>query len=195
MQDCDCFPPLVVEPRSLQFLSGYHALINARGARMGLYPNGEWGKWLDFNYASGLVRLGFASGETRLSGTCLAGAPSLLFEYMGAEITDGFGHYFTGPSVLARYTFMPDAVLQPYVQTGWGGVLTDASRDLNQRLVGGDFEFLLQLGGGTQWRFNERWSLDAEISLHHISNAGMHSRNLGANTLGAAAGVTYRFGR
>jgi len=195
MEDCDCFPPLRATPCSLQFLGGYHALINARGARMGLYPNGEWGKWLDFNYASGLVRLGFAPGETRLGGTYFAGAPSLLFEYMGAGITDGFGHYLTGPSALARYTFHPDAGLQPYVQAGAGAIYTDADRDPNQRLIGGDFEFLMQLGVGLQCRLDPHWSLDGEIGLHHISNAGLHSRNVGANTFGAAAGVTYRFGR
>jgi hypothetical protein len=181
---------------SVQILGGHYRLVNGDSARTAVMPDGSLGDLLDFDYAIAAVRLGYTPARRWFEGRGLQGSASLLFEYAGAYVTDGFGRYFTGPSILGRYTFQPEGWrLNPYLQGGLGFVFTDAHQDQTQRLIGGDFEFLLQTHVGLQYWLNDRWSFDVEGGLQHISNAGTRSRNWGANTLGGSAGFTYRFGR
>jgi len=182
-------------PSSLQVLGGHYVLVNAEGARLGIRRDGTYG-WLNFDYDLATIRVESVVSPNFKQGTWLEGYGSLLFDLTYGSITRDFGSYFAGPSILGRYTFAYDRWrLHPYLQGGVGFVITDAHHDLGQRLIGGNFEFLLQLQGGVQFLIGERWSIDVEGGLQHISNASTQHRNVGVNDLGAQVGVTYRFGR
>jgi opacity protein-like surface antigen len=119
---------------------------------------------------------------------------SVLAEWTVDPVTEGFGSILTGPSVLFRFDACPCRRISPYFQAGTGFVLTDASRDKQQRAIGETFEFLQQLEVGVSWKLTDRLSLQAEYGLHHISNAGLAGRNLGINAIGASVGLHWTFG-
>ena len=122
------------------------------------------------------------------------GAASVLFDYSTDIVTDGFGHFVTGPSLVFRYERRPDRTVVPYVQAGVGLAFNDAYRDQTQRAIGAFTEFYDQVGGGAHFRFAPNWSFDAEVLLQHFSNAGTASRNCGVTNVGFLAGFTYTLG-
>lgn len=144
--------------------------------------------------APATVRLGWMVNDPHFEGLC-RGSLELLLDYSYLTVFHGYGTYFTGPSGIVRYNFVqPDACLVPYVQGGAGFVFNDVWRDKTQHAVGEEFEFILQTGVGVHWLVADNWSLDAEASLIHISNAGLAKHNLGVNAPGASLGLTYFFG-
>jgi hypothetical protein len=193
VSDCvDLRPAAVESPWSLQVLTGYYVLANGDTARQAI---GQGGRTLHFDYGLQTFRLERTTFSSVFADTPFRGSTSLLFEFNGAVVTRDFGNYFAGPSVLGRYSLgTENAAVRPYIQCGLGLVYTDANRERTQRIIGGDVEFLLQSQVGVRIPLNDRWSLDVEGGVHHISNANTRSRNIGANTLGGSAGVTYRFG-
>jgi hypothetical protein len=181
---CPCeyvIPPLASRPRCqpdyVQFLSGV-----SRTTSLG--PNIP-----DFNYTPITARVGWY-----LTDPLAPGAVSVLVDYSTDIVTDGFGHWVTGPSLSIRYERRPDRVLVPYVEAGIGLAFNDAYRDKSQRAIGAYTEFYDHAGGGVHYRFAPCWSFDVEVLFQHISNAGLTRRNLGVNNLGVLAGLTYRFG-
>jgi hypothetical protein len=122
-------------------------------------------------------------------------AVSVQLDYSTALITSGFGHFLTGPSLLLRGEWRPDRVLVPYVQFGAGVLFNDAYKDQNQSAIGAVREFNLEADGGLRYRLAPDWSLDAEVTFQHVSNADTARRNGGINDLGFRVGFTYTFGR
>lgn len=116
-----------------------------------------------------------------------------------ADLTIGsiftkYGSCMFGPSLNLRRNFLwPGASIVPYTQVGAGFLLIDASQEKWQRAIGQDFEFQLNARIGCRYFISERWTLDIEGGLQHISNAGMKSRNAGVNALGGQIGFTYHF--
>ena len=80
-----------------------------------------------------------------------------------------------------------------YVQVGAGIVRNNIYKDENQWMIGGPTEFTLRSGLGMRFVIADRWSLDAEGALEHISNAGLSDRNQGMNASGFLVGITHYF--
>jgi hypothetical protein len=110
----------------------------------------------------------------------------------GDGVTNGAGTYIAGGSVLFRYNFFqPGSRFIPYFQLGGGGLHSDAAEDRSQRLIGSDFEFLLQADFGARVLLNSHWSILMEGGYQHISNADTAARNVGVNALGGRIGFGY----
>ncbi len=104
-------------------------------------------------------------------------------------MTYGPGNYLVGGSILFRYNFVqPGSRLIPYLQAGGGGLHSDAAEIPSQRIIGSDFEFLLEADLGFRFLLNDRWSLLAEGTFQHISNGDTAARNVGVNALGGRLG-------
>ena len=91
-----------------------------------------------------------------------------------------------------RYNFIqPNARLVPYFQIGGGGLYIDSYKDQSQRLIGQAFEFNLQAALGLRYLINDKWAICIEGAYRHISNADLAPRNIGLNSVGGFAGVSY----
>lgn len=148
------------------------------------------GKRPEFDYAGGDVRWGYIITPALLDQSFLRGDFEVLLDGFGDGVTSGPGSYLAGGSLLFRYNFFhPGSRIIPYIQAGGGGLHSDAVEDQSQRLIGGDFEFILEGDIGLRFILNDRWSILAEGSFQHISNADTAARNVGVNALGGRVGV------
>jgi len=146
------------------------------------------------NYTMHNLRIGYLLNTPRWNGHPLDGAVELIGEVSGSVIFEGAGSYLIGPSIHVRYNFtQPDWKFVPYLQIGGGLTFTDAHEDQTQRAIGQELEFTPQASLGFRYLVAPDLTLDAEFIYHHISNAGLASRNLGINALGGMIGFSYFF--
>ena len=179
-------PEVIQDPLSkgvteMEFLSGYfHSPYNIGG-----------GHRPEFDYAGADIRFGIVLSPILFDHTSLLrGDLEFLVDGFGDGVTKGFGNYLTGGSILFRYNFFhPGSRFIPYIQLGGGALHSDAAEVPDQRLIGADFEFLLQGDLGARFILNDRWSLLMEAGVQHISNADTAARNVGVNSLGGRIGL------
>jgi hypothetical protein len=174
--------PLAKGDTELELLGGYfHSPINTGGHRP------------EFDYASGDFRYGMVLSPILYDqNPLLRGDFEFLLDGFGGGVTDGAGSYLTGGSLLFRYNFFhPGSRFIPYFQLGGGGLHSDAAEDHTQRLIGSDFEFILQGDLGARFLLNDHWSILVEGGFQHISNADTAARNVGVNALGGRLGVGF----
>lgn len=149
----------------------------------------------EFDYAGGDFRFGLILSPVLFDHcSLLRGDFEFVFDAFGDGVTKGAGNYLTGGSVLFRYNFFhPGSRFIPYLQLGGGGLHSDAAEDPDQRLIGGNFEFLLQADIGARILLNNQWSLLMEGGFQHISNADTAARNVGVNAIGGRIGLGYLY--
>jgi hypothetical protein len=153
------------------------------------------GKRDTFNYAPGIVRVGYQFTDLGEDHP-LRGNWEALLDLYGAGIFAGPGNFLIGPTALIRYNFVqPGWCVVPYLQGGCGLLFNDAYEDKSQKLIGSVVEFSPQVSAGARYLINDKWSLDAEVMFHHISNANTANRNVGVNALGGQVGFSYTLGR
>jgi hypothetical protein len=140
------------------------------------------------------LRLGCALNQPGPANSIFRGNFEVLLEVTGSYIYEGSGDYMAGITALLRYNFVqPDARFLPYVQAGAGIVFNDIYKDQSHDAVGQAIEFTPQASLGFRYLIHPKWSLNAEVMFHHISNANLSDRNDGINALGGFIGVTYFF--
>lgn len=145
------------------------------------------------DYAINSARLGWMTYSPCGPGI-LRGNFELLGEIFAGGIFDGPGDVLAGASLLFRYNFVqPGAVLVPYLQFGGGGVYTNISESESRGLISLPVEFNLQATLGTRFMLNSRWSILAEGTYRHISNATIKLPNYGIDTVGGSVGVGFSF--
>ena len=179
-------PEIIQDPLSkgvteVELLGGYlHSPITTGGT-----------KRPQFDYAGGDFRLGIVLSPILFDhSSLLRGNIEFLGDALTDGVIDGPGTYLTGASVLFRYNFMqPGSRFIPYFQAGGGGLHSDAAEVPSQRLIGANFEFILEADIGARIVLNDRWSLLVEGTFQHISNADTAARNVGVNALGGRLGV------
>lgn len=173
---------MLADPSSIQVL-------------IGSYFSGRLGPRIpDFNYVPVTVRHAWNVGNPVNFTAGLPGDWEVLAGVTGAGITSAYGNYFAGGTLGLRYNWAPrGSPMVPYWQGGVGGIYNDAYQDQSQRAIGQAFEFFLHAEVGLRWTIAPNLSLDVEGGLQHISNGGMASRNLGANSFGGSIGFTYYF--
>jgi lipid A 3-O-deacylase len=147
-----------------------------------------------YDFAPMTIRLGRIT-ECGLRNGLLRGNLEPMLEFSGAPVFNGFGNFYIGASGLLRYNFVqPESRLVPYLQVGAGATYNDGFQTANQQALGQGLEFLLQAEIGMRYFMSDRWSLDIEGGLVHISNANLANRNAGINALGGSIGISYYFG-
>ncbi len=145
------------------------------------------------NYSSTAYRLGIMLNTPAGDGF-LRGNWELMLQLISGMVFDGPGNYLGGGAAVLRYNFVqPDAKWVPYVQIGAGAIYNDIYKDQSQRLIGQAWELDLEATIGIRYFFNNRWSANLEGGYRHISNADSADRNVGLNSLGAAAGLGFHF--
>ena len=145
------------------------------------------------DYAIDSVRLGWMTYSPCGPGL-LRGNFELLGEVFAGGIFDGPGNVLAGGTFLFRYNFVqPRAAIVPYAQVGGGGVYTDISESESRGLVSAPVEFNLQATIGTRFMVNSRWSILAEGTYRHISNATLKLPNYGVDSIGGSLGLGFSF--
>lgn len=118
----------------------------------------------------------------------------VLLNFAGGEVLEGPGSYLLGGRLLFRYNFVqPEARWVPFIQIGGGGIGSDASHDLNQRILGSAFSFTLVGDIGVRYFVTPRWAVLVMLDYEHISNANRAERNLGVNAVGGMVGLSTFF--
>jgi Lipid A 3-O-deacylase (PagL). len=146
-----------------------------------------------FDYALQSLRLGYI--VTPLSGGGLfRGDLELLLEAVGGEFFEGPASYLVGGTLLVRWNFVQGVNPKwvPYIQIGGGGLYHDANTNV-QDVLGSNVEAMTVDGLGLRYHVNKKWTIIAEVTYRHISNAGTTERNRGLNSLGGQLGVSYFF--
>lgn len=125
----------------------------------------------------------------------LRGNVELLGELFAGPIFYGPGNFATGVTLFVRYNFIqPDARVVPYFQAGGGGVYSDIEEGAaSGNAVSLSVNFNLQATGGVRFNVNPRWSILAEATYRHISNASLSTPNYGIDQLGGALGVAFSY--
>jgi hypothetical protein len=172
--------PLSKGVTEIELLGGYfHSPVTTGG-----------GHRPEFDYAGGDLRYGIVLSPILFDHSLIRGNIEFLIDGFADGVTDGSGTYLTGGSLLFRYNFFhAGSRFIPYFQLGGGGLHSDAAEDPTQRIIGSDFEFLLQADLGARVLLNDRWSLLVEGGFQHISNADTAARNVGVNALGGGIGL------
>ena len=147
----------------------------------------------NIDYELTVIRLGYMLDDPHGS-NFLRGNNEFMLEVVGGPMFQGPGSVLGGLSIVYRRNFLsPGAWVIPYLDLGAGGVYSDASHDRVQQALGTPFEFDLQAGVGVRFRLGLGWTLDAEFSYRHLSNAHIVDRNLGTNAIGGLLGASYSF--
>lgn len=82
-----------------------------------------------------------------------------------------------GVSLNGRYRAETGRPWAPFASLGAGPMVLD----FNNRYQADGLNFILQAGGGLEWRVTPSLALLAEVRMHHISNAGLRRPNPGIN--------------
>ena len=179
-------PVVIQDPLSkgvteIELLGGYfHSPVTTGG-----------GHRPQFDYSGGDLRLGIILSPFLFDHSSLfRGNIELLGDALIYDAVKGPGNYLAGGSILGRYNFIqPGSRIIPYLQLGAGGLHSDAAEVPSQRLIGSNFEFVLEADLGARILLNDRWSLLVAGGFQHISNADTAARNVGVNALGGRIGV------
>ncbi|HZT21772.1 MAG TPA: acyloxyacyl hydrolase [Verrucomicrobiae bacterium] len=108
--------------------------------------------------------------------------------FSGVEFSPG-STWGVGLTPHLRYDFATGTRWVPFVDVGAGLTATgERAPDL-----GGTFEFNLQGALGCQWFIRRRVALTLEARYLHVSSAGIYTPNLGLNSVGGLAGLTWFF--
>jgi hypothetical protein len=90
-----------------------------------------------------------------------------------------------------RYDFDTRSRWIPFLDIGAGVTATGiGAPDLS-----GTFEFNLQAGTGVHWFFRDNMAVTSEVRYLHMSCAGIHQPNLGANNVAFMIGLSWFFGK
>jgi lipid A 3-O-deacylase len=94
-----------------------------------------------------------------------------------------------GLTIGPRYCFITHSRWVPFIDAGAGVTGTDIGEpDLST-----EFQFNVQVGGGTHYFFMDNFALTMQIRGIHISNAYIKRPNRGANAILFLIGATYFF--
>jgi Lipid A 3-O-deacylase (PagL) len=95
-----------------------------------------------------------------------------------------------GGALGLHYNFVqPGWRFVPYLGVSMGLSGNDLYRDLNQTIIGGPFEFVLQANLGARYFINRSFGLLIEGGYQHVSNADIYPRNFGLNQIGGHFGI------
>ncbi len=148
-----------------------------------------------FHFYQTNFRIGLMLSDPAEPGYFFKGNFEGLLELTYSNVNGKIDGYFVGGGILLRYNILSiqDKRVIPYMHAGAGIVHNNIYRDETQRMIGLPTEFSLRGGLGVRLLIFDRWSLDLEGAVEHISNAGRSDRNQGMNEGGILAGITRFF--
>ena len=97
--------------------------------------------------------------------------------------------YLVGFTPTVRYHFLPFSAFDPFIDAGVGVTGTDIGRpDLSTT-----FQFNIHGGPGFHWRLHPDLAFTFQARYVHLSNARIHTPNLGVNSFVFSGGITWFF--
>jgi hypothetical protein len=118
------------------------------------------------------------------------GSLELLLEPTFMITTSPSTTFGEGASVLLRYNFVTGTRWVPFFDLGVGIL------HWNLRLpdfLGAQFNFTVQGGPGLHYFATDHLAITGQVRLHHISNGGIETPNIGVNSSLYLLGVSYFF--
>jgi len=118
------------------------------------------------------------------------GSLELILEPILLVTTTPSTTFGQGASLILRYNFATGTRWVPFLDFGMGIL------HWNLRLptiLGTQFNFTLQAGPGLHYFVTDRVAITGQARLHHISNGGIDSPNIGVNSSVYLLGISYFF--
>lgn len=118
------------------------------------------------------------------------GSLEVIFEPTLLFVTHPETEVGGGANLLFRYNFVTGTRWVPFFELGVGIIDVDlhVPRDLNS-----EFNFTILGGPGINYFLTDHLAIVGQAGLHHISNAGRRSPNVGVNSVMGLLGVSYYF--
>ena len=118
------------------------------------------------------------------------GSLEVIFEPTLLFITEPDKAFGKGASILLRYNFVTNTRWVPFFEAGIGILHWDLHipRDLNSQL-----NFAILAGPGVNYFMTDNLAVTGQVGLHHLSNGGRSSPNVGVNSSMYLLGVSYYF--
>jgi len=170
--------------------SGFHKGLFQLGATAGAGFGVEvFGSTLAHDLARASANVGWVFTDVMACNKWYRGNLELLFELFGGGQFKPDNRYFVGLTALLRYNFVTRSRWMPFVDAGAGVSSTNIDGpDLTR-----NFQFNLQVGGGTHYFLNDRTALTVQYRWLHFSNARIALPNHGTNTQMFEVGVSWFF--
>ena len=170
-------------------------IINAGTIELGI-QSGYWQAFTGLGNASSsnrsavfvLPQIGLVVTD-KIEAGYFSGAIEVLAEPVGAHFFEPFSASLAGFSIVGRYNFLAFGRWMPYWDFGMGVSWTDLAPRIPEEST--PFEFLLETGPGLQYFITQDFAITGALRLHHISNAGIGTRNTGINAILGLIGVSY----
>jgi len=141
------------------------------------------------HYAPLLLQIGYTLTDVR-GPFPVRGSLEVIFEPTFMITTSPSTTFGEGASFLLRYNFVTGTRWVPFLDLGVGIL------HWNLRLptiLETRFNFTLQTGPGLHYFATDHLAITGQVRLHHISNAGIESPNIGVNSTVYLLGVSYFF--
>lgn len=118
------------------------------------------------------------------------GSLEVIFEPTFMMIVEPQETWGQGASLLLRYNFVTGTRWMPFFEVGVGILHWNLRipRDLNSQ-----FNFTILGGPGINYFLTENLAITGQVGMHHVSNAGRRSPNVGVNSSMYLLGVSYYF--
>jgi opacity protein-like surface antigen len=139
--------------------------------------------------ASASMNVGWVFTDVIAPDKWYRGNLELLVELFAGGQFNPNSRYFVGLTALLRYNLATGSRWVPFVEAG-GGV---SSTNIDGPDLTGNFQFNLQVGGGTHYFLSERTALTVQYRWLHFSNACIQRPNHGTNTQMFHVGVSWFF--
>ncbi len=170
--------------------SGFHKGLFQVGATVGAGFGVEvFGGTLAHDLARASANVGWIFTGVMARNKWYRGNLELLLELFGGGQFKPDNRYFIGLTPLLRYNFATGSRWVPFVEAGAGVSSTNIDGpDLTR-----NFQFNIQVGGGTHYFLSERTALTVQYRWLHFSNARIRLPNHGTNTKMFEVGVSCFF--
>ncbi len=170
--------------------SGYRKGLFQVGAAVGAGFGVEvFGGTLAHDLARASANVGWVFTDVMASNRWYGGNLELLVELFGGGQFRPNDRYFIGLTPLLRYNFATGNRWVPFVDAGAGV----SSTNIDGPDLTGNFQFNIQVGGGTHYFLSDRTALTVQYRWLHFSNAGIERPNHGTNTQMFEIGVSWFF--
>ena len=146
-------------------------------------------RFANVHFAPLLLQIGYTLTDVR-GPFPVRGSLEVIFEPTFMITTSPSTTFGEGASFLLRYNFVTGTRWVPFLDLGIGIL------HWNLRLptiLETRFNFMLQAGPGLHYFATDHLAITGQVRLHHISNAGIESPNIGVNSSVYLLGVSYFF--
>jgi hypothetical protein len=143
----------------------------------------------DVHFVPLLLQIGYTLTDVR-GPFPVRGSLEVIFEPTFMITTTPSTTFGEGASLLLRYNFVTGTRWVPFLDLGMGILHWNLNLPT---ILETRFNFTLQTGPGLHYFATDHLAITGQVRLHHISNAGIESPNIGVNSSVYLLGVSYFF--